>query len=84
MPAKANADDQQRFLNRYRGAKAHGPVYFADSTHPMLNPVLASGWLKKGQDVTIRTNSGRQRVNINGAIEISTQDVIARTCDTVN
>lgn len=84
MPAKANADGQRRFLNRYRGAKAHGPVYFADSTHPMLNPVLASGWIKKGQDVVVKTNSGRQRVNINGAIEISKQDVIARTCKTVN
>lgn len=83
-PAKANATDQQRFLHRYRGAKSHGPVYFADSTHPMLNPVLASGWIKKGQDVCVKTNSGRHRVNVNGAIEISKQDVIARTCDVVD
>jgi len=84
IPAKSNAKDQRKFLNRYRGAKAHGPVYFADSTHPMLNPVLASGWIKKGEEVTVKTNSGRQRVNINGAIEITNQDVIARTCSTVN
>ena len=84
VPAKANAEEQRRFLNRYRSAKAHGPVYFADSTHPMLNPVLASGWIKKGQDVEVKTNSGRQRVNINGALELSGQDIIARTCDTVN
>lgn len=84
VPAKANAEDQGKFLKRYRAAKAHGPVYFADSTHPMLNPVLASGWIRKGQDVAVKTNSGRHRVNINGAIEISNQDVIARTCDTVN
>ena len=71
-------------MNQYRGAKAHGPVYFADTTHPMLNPVLASGWIKKGQDVVVKTNSGRQRVNINGAIELSNLDVIARTCKTVN
>lgn len=84
VPAKANADEQRKFLNRYRGAKPHGPVYFADSTHPMLNPVLAFGWIKRGEDVVVRTNSGRHRVNINGAIELSTQDVIARTCKTVN
>jgi len=83
-PAKANADAQRKFLNRYRGAKVHGPVYFADSTHPMLNPVLSSGWIKTGQDIFVKTNSGRHRVNINGAIEISSQDVIARTCKTVN
>ena len=84
MPSKANSDAQRQFLRRYRGAKAHGPVYFADSTHPMLNPILASGWIKKGQDVIVKTNSGRQRVNINGAVELSKQDVIARTCKTVN
>lgn len=84
VPAKANAEEQRKFLNRYRGAKPHGPVYFADSTHPMLNPVLASGWIKRGEDVAVKTNSGRQRVNINGAIDLSAQDVIARTCKTVN
>lgn len=84
VPAKADADKQRHFLNRYRGVKAHGPVYFADSTHPMLNPVLASAWIKKGEDFAVKTNSGRQRVNINGAIELGSLDVIARTCDTVN
>jgi transposase len=84
VPAKADAQKQQQFLNRYRGAKAHGPVYFADSTHPMLNPVLASGWIKKGEDFSVKTNSGRQRVNINGAVELGSLDVIARTCKTVN
>jgi transposase len=84
VPAKADADSQRHFLRRYRGAKTHGPVYFADSTHPMLNPVLASGWIKKGEEFSIKTNSGRQRVNINGAVELASLDVIARTCDTVN
>lgn len=84
VPAKANADEQRKFLRRYRGAKPHGPVYFADSTHPMLNPILSSGWIKKGQDVMVKTNSGRQRVNINGAVDLAGQDVIARTCDTVD
>lgn len=83
-PAKANPEDQKTFLNRYRGVKAHGPVYFADSTHPMLNPILASAWIKKGEEVEVKTNSGRQRVNINGAINITNQDVIVRTCTTVN
>ena len=84
VPAKADADSQRQFLRRYRGAKVHGPVYFADSTHPMLNPILASGWIKKGEEFSIKTNSGRQRVNINGAVELASLDIIARTCDTVN
>jgi len=84
VPGKADASKQQGFLNQYNGIKAHGPVYFADSTHPMLNPILASGWIKKGTEFAVKTNSGKQRININGAIEIGSLDVIARCCDTVD
>lgn len=84
VPGKADSEKQQKFINQYNGIKAHGPVYFADSTHPMLNPILASGWIKKGEDFEVKTNSGRQRLNINGAIEINSLDVISRSCKTVN
>ena len=84
VPGKANAEAQRKFINQYNAVKAHGPVYFADSTHPMLNPVLSSGWIKKGEDFEVKTNSGRQRVNINGAIEIGSLDVVARSCETVD
>ena len=84
VPAKADAGKQQKFLRRYRGIKPHGRVYFADSTHPMLNPILASGWIRKGREFGVKTNSGRQRININGAVDIRSMDVISRTCKTVN
>ena len=84
VPGKVSLEAQKKFINQYNAVKAHGAVYFADSTHPMLNPVLSSGWIKKGEDFEIKTNSGRQRVNINGAINIESLDVVARSCDTVN
>lgn len=84
VPGKANLEKQKKFINQYNGIKTHGLVYFADSTHPMLNPILASGWIKKGTDFTVNTNSGRQRVNINGAIEINSLDVVSRSCETVD
>lgn len=84
VPGKANLKAQKRFLNQYNAVKAHGPVYFGDSTHPMLNPVLASGWIKKGTEFEVKTNSGRQRVNINGAIEINSLQVVSRSCKTVD
>ena len=59
-------------------------MYFADSTHPMLNPILSSGWIRKGKEFEIKTNSGRQRVNINGAIEIKSLTVVSRSCKRVN
>ena len=84
MPSKANRKEQERFLRRYNGAKAHGTVYFADSTHPMLNPILASGWIRKGTEFEVKTSSGRHRVNINGAVDIQSLDIVSRSCKRVN
>lgn len=84
VPGKVDPSQQQKFINQYNAVKALGPVYFGDSTHPMLNPVLSSGWIRKGEDFEVKTNSGRQRVNINGAIEIHSLDVISRSCETVD
>lgn len=84
VPGKADRKKQEKFIKQYNGVKPHGLVYFADSTHPMFNPVMGYGWIKKGQDFEIKTNSGRFHLNINGAIEINTMNVIARSCNVVN
>ena len=84
VPGKANREAQKKFLRQYRGVKSHGPVYFSDATHPMFNAVLGYGWIKRGQDFEVKTTAGRQRLNINGAIEINNLDVIARSCESVN
>ena len=71
--------------DRYNGVKPYGKVYFGDSTHPQFAPSISYGWIKRGENFDIRTNSGwRKRVNICGAIEISSLDVITRSYKTVN
>ena len=85
VPGKAKAEEQKAFVRKYkRLKKKEGLIYFADSTHPMLNPVLSSGWIKKGKEFDVKTNSGRERVNINGAIEMNTLKVVSRSCKRVN
>lgn len=85
VPGKADIEKQKVFIQKYRRIKRGGGlVYFADSTHPMLNPVISSGWIRKGSEFKVKTNSGRERVNINGAIEISSLDFVSRSCDKVN
>jgi len=85
IPGKANRDKQQTFINQYNGIKPHGLVYFGDSTHPEFAPTITYGWIKKGENFEVKTNSGwRKRVNICGAIEVKSLDVIARSCKTVN
>ena len=59
-------------------------IYFSDASHPMFNALITYGWTEKGTEFDIKTNSGRQRINIIGAIEINTKDVIARSCGSVN
>ena len=85
VPGKANKKKQKQFINRYNGIKSHGLVYFGDSTHPEFAPTITYGWIKKGENFDVKTNSGwRKRVNICGAIEIGSLDVVARTYKTVN
>ena len=84
VPGKAKRKEQEAFLKEYNEVKDKGLVYFADSTHPMLNPVLSSGWIRKKKEFDVKTNSGRERMNINGAIEINTLSVVSRSCKKVN
>ena len=85
VPGKANKQDQEDFIKAYEKIKSsNGKIYFADSTHPQHNPVLSYGWIKTGEDVEIKTNSGRKHLNISGAIEINSQDVITRSSDRVD
>ena len=84
VPGKANVKEQEEFIKSYNKVRDKGLVYFADSVHPMLNPVLSAGWIRKGKEFDVKTNSGRQRVNINGAIEMRTLRVVSRSCKRVN
>lgn len=85
VPGKANKEKQRTFINQYNGFKAHGPVYFGDATHPEFAPTIGYGWIKKGENFDIKTNSGfRKRLNILGLIGMDSRDVIARSFSTIN
>lgn len=84
-PAKANKEAQEKFIKEYEELKKQqGKIYFADSTHPQYNTVLAYGWIRTGEEVEIKTTNGRRHLNITGAIEINSKDVITRTTAWVN
>ena len=85
VPGKADRDKQEEFIKKYKREKSRGGlIYFGDATHPTFNTALNYGWIKKGEDFEIKTNSGRFRININGAIEINTMDIITRSYPTIN
>lgn len=84
VPGKANKARQEQFIAMYNSLKHDGKVYFGDATHQLYNTVLASGWIRRGQDKEIFTNSGRGRINIYGAISIAELDLVTRSYETIN
>ena len=79
VPGKADAKAQEEFIASYRELKetkgAMDPIYFMDGTHPQHNSVVAYGWIKKGTTKEIKSNTGRRRLNINGAIDIENTSI---------
>jgi transposase len=79
---------QQAFLENYEKLKEskrpEDPIYFMDGVHPRHNPVPAYGWIKRGTEKAIESNTGRSRVNINGAVDITRLKVVVEFSDAVN
>ena len=88
VPGKADRNAQKDFIQQYEDLKKSkrpdDPIYFADAAHPQHNSVPAYGWIKKGQEAEIKANCGRQRLNINGAIDVASFQVLTRFDDTIN
>jgi transposase len=88
VPGKVNKEKQQEFIATYRKIKedksAEDRIYFMDGVHPLHNAQPAFGWIKKGKEQVIKTNTGRQRVNINGAYDIEGHKAIIREDESIN
>ncbi len=74
VPGKADAKTQEEFVEFYKELKqtkgANNPICYIDGVHPQHNSVSAYGWIKKGEVRELKSNTGCQRLNINGAINI--------------
>jgi transposase len=89
LPGKAPASAvQEDFVESYKKLKenkgGYDVVLFMDATHPQHNPVLGGGWIKRGRRFPIKSNTGRRRLNINGAINVDTLHAVIRYDDTIN
>lgn len=88
IPAKADAAKQQQFLDEYLKLKSeikkNDQIYFLDATHPQHNTRSAYGWILKGTDKLIKSNTGRDRVNLNGALNAKTHEIVIREDTRIN
>jgi transposase len=92
IPQKGNtskvAYKQLEFEEKYKKLKEEikqeDEILFLDAVHPSHNTKVGFAWIGKGEEKIIETNSGRDRVNINGAYNILDAEVIVTSSDTVN
>ncbi len=79
MPCQADAAAQTAFLTDTLGpllAQAKGGaavVYFADAAHPTHNTRATHVWTEMGQERPLLTVSGRERVDLNAALNAYTR-----------
>jgi len=90
IPGKADRVKQEAFLKKYEEIKSelqdNDRIYFLDSTHPEHNTKPSYGWILKGKanDKFVKTNSGRERLNLNGALNFNDKTAIVLEEETIN
>ena len=78
-----NADEvaQEIFLKQFadflKKKKDNDLIFFMDAVHPVHNTKTAYGWFRKGEKREIKSNTGRSRYNIHGAMNADTYEVTA-------
>lgn len=89
IPMKVDEAGQAAFIAEFeelqRTKTADEVHYFIDAVHPTLNSQTSYGWIEKGTEHQILSNSGRTRVNLLAALnanEIS--DVFQKEYKTIN
>ena len=88
IPSKADKEKQKKFVEFYKDLKKNleesEKIYFMDAIHPTHNVMPAYGWIKKGKEKGIKSNSGRQRININGVYSPNDGEIIIRDDERIN
>lgn len=74
VPGKCDLEAQEQMADKLTKLNEEltkdESLYFIDGTHPTHNTNPCYGWIKKDAEFSLPTNSGRKRLNIDGAINI--------------
>ncbi|MBS0654561.1 MAG: IS630 family transposase [Verrucomicrobia bacterium] len=88
VPGKANREAQEQWIKEYEELKKdlseNEAICFIDGVHPTHNTKPTYGWIRKGERKEIPTNTGRQRLNLSGAIDIISRKVLVRQDERLN
>lgn len=88
VPGKLDNAKQEEFIKQYQELKASlketEALYFMDSVHPQYQARSRYGWILRGKEKTLPTNSGWKRMHIVGAIDINNLKVVQEDKPKIN
>jgi transposase len=88
VPGHPDLVAQEIFAEQYdefmRNKPNNTEVLFLDAVHPQHNTMAAYGWIKRGEKREIQTSSGRERLNLHGAMNAETLEVTLIESETVD
>jgi transposase len=84
-PGRVDVAKQLEFLQKFEEIRRSGhPVYSMDGCHPQHNSMPQYGWILKGHTKTLPSNSGRKRINIQGAVNLETHALLSTVHETLD
>jgi transposase len=84
-PGRVDVEKQLEFLQKFEELRRSGhPVYSLDGCHPQHNSLPQYGWILKGHTKRLPSNSGRKRINIQGAVNLDSHALISTVHETLN
>lgn len=90
IPGKINLEKQAEFVEEFhqidKSLGKNDTIHFFDASHPTHNTTASYGWIKKGNkgDKFIKSNTGRKRLNLHGALNYHAKTAIVLSEDTIN
>lgn len=90
VPGKLDEAAQAAWLKKYKkleasvATKNDEVIIFGDGVHPSHNVHATKAWIKKGEQKLIPTNTGRDRLNINGVLDIKDLRAVVHFAKTLN
>ena len=80
---------QEVFISEYRDLEKRvigkdEEILFMDSCHPIQTTKFGYGWIKKGKEKQIKATGSRTRVNITGAVNIESREVVTSNYEKIN
>jgi len=88
VPGKIDVETQQKFIDAHEDLRnSLGPdesVVYVDAVHPTRQAQPAGRWLPRGQRCALPSASGRDRLNLHGAIDLETGQTRIMDVETVD